>query len=58
MGEAGVQRLVARRAGFEQVAVEALEHEGGIASARRPHQRHPELAEFSSPVVTRSAVSS
>ena len=46
------------RAGFEQVAVEALEHEGGIASARRPHQRHPELAEFSSPVVTRSAVSS
>ncbi len=50
-------RQALERAGFEQVAVEALEHEGGIASALRPQDRHPELAEPSSEVATGSTVS-
>ncbi len=51
-------REALERAGFEEVAVEALEHEGGIASARWPQERHPQRAERGSPVATPSAAAS
>jgi len=49
-------REALERAGFEQVNVEPLEHEGGIASARRPDGASMQLPSGGVPLATHSAV--
>jgi len=49
-------REALERAGFEQVNVEPLEHEGGIASARRPDGASMQLPSGGVPLATHSSV--